>query len=274
MLIRKLLLLLTLLTVVSGAYAQNVPISGTAQYNSGVSVRVLPSATITVCQASDTSIPCTTKVSLFSNSTGTPALSNPFYADANGNYQYFIPSTAIIYTETVTRAGFKGFSRQVSPGGGGGGLLIGRSILGATSSDLVTPGDNLFIIYHNQAASSNNTETIPTTTSLGIPSFAFGYSEDSAFTTTLKATTFTIQLGNAAPVAGSTGITIPSGAFARVTVDPALLTQWHVDCVLCTGGPGQSITPSSINNVIFVFIYQPPPTHLARAIAQSLSISL
>jgi hypothetical protein len=76
--------------------------------------RPLPGATITVCAASAGGIPCAPPLvgSAFSNAGLTQPLSNPFFADAGGNYHFGIAQGD--YTVSVTGTGFSGYSYQLS----------------------------------------------------------------------------------------------------------------------------------------------------------------
>ncbi len=119
---RKLTLLLALVTVFSfarQANAQGVTVSGTALANAGYYARIVPSAVITVCPANSAGTPCTpTSVSLFSNFALTTPVTNPFNADANGNYSFYLAPGN--YTVTITGVGVAGYSYQIS--------LIGPSV--------------------------------------------------------------------------------------------------------------------------------------------------
>lgn len=70
-------------------------------------------ATITVCAAGASGIPCTPVLTstIFSNIALTQPLSNPFTSDAFGNYQFAAPPGT--YTVTVTATGFAGNSYQL-----------------------------------------------------------------------------------------------------------------------------------------------------------------
>ena len=107
----------------------------------------------------------------------------------------------------------------------------GRALTGATTTDTVLYSDVNQVIDHDQGASAGVTETIPTPATLNNTSFGFNYWNHSAQTDTLKATTNTIQLGQAAAVAGATGVTIGPGQIASVKQDPNLSTQWLVNIV-------------------------------------------
>lgn len=92
----------------------------------------IPNATITVCAANASGIPCTPVLvsAIFKDAGLTQPLPNPFTADANGNYQFAIATGT--YTITTTALGFAGTSFQitVASGSGGGGGSPG----GANSS--------------------------------------------------------------------------------------------------------------------------------------------
>lgn len=75
--------------------------------------RAIGGATVTVCKAATAGLPCSPAASntIFSDAALTQPLSNPFTADANGNYQFAaLPGT---YTVTETFAGFGGYSYQL-----------------------------------------------------------------------------------------------------------------------------------------------------------------
>jgi hypothetical protein len=74
----------------------------------------LAGATITVCAERTAGLPCSPALvnAVYSNAALTQPLSNPFFADANGNYQFAIAQGT--YTVTVTASGFAGYSYRVS----------------------------------------------------------------------------------------------------------------------------------------------------------------
>lgn len=88
--------------------------------------RPLPGATVTVCAANASGIPCAPVLTntIFKDVALTQSLSNPFPADANGNYQF--AAAAATYTVTVTAIGFKGYSYQVTLGGSSGASNLGQ----------------------------------------------------------------------------------------------------------------------------------------------------
>lgn len=119
--------------------------------------------------------------------------------------------------------------------------LGGRAVTGAATTDSIVSGDNATVIDHDQAASGTVNQTLPTATTLGNASFVYSYANHSAQTDTITPTTWTIQKGSAA--AGSS-ISIPSGGFVRITVDPNSSTNWLADCAGCgtTGLSGMTAT--------------------------------
>jgi hypothetical protein len=97
------------------APAQGVMVSPQAALTTvnGVT-RALPGATITVCAANADRIPCAPALvgAVFSNAALTQPLSNPFFADADGNYRFGIAQGH--YTVSVTGRGFSDYSYQLS----------------------------------------------------------------------------------------------------------------------------------------------------------------
>lgn len=96
----------------------------TALKNVNGLVMPIANATITVCAGSAAGIPCSPPLTntIFADIALTQPLSNPFTADANGNYQFAAaPGT---FTVTVTAAGFAGFSYQVTTSSGSGSNLL------------------------------------------------------------------------------------------------------------------------------------------------------
>lgn len=113
--VRLSLLAVLYLFLAGSALAQGamVPPQVALQTVNGVT-RPIPGATITVCGASVNGLPCSPPLvnAIFSNTALTQPLTNPFFADASGNYQFAIaPGT---YTVTVTASGFGGYSYQIT----------------------------------------------------------------------------------------------------------------------------------------------------------------
>lgn len=114
---RNFILALALLTFPTLASAQGVfvPSGGPAIQTSQIGLtpihQSIPFALITVCPAGSSGIPCTpASVSIFSDQALTHALSNPFQADINGNYQFAVLPGS--YTITVGINAGQGFSYQ------------------------------------------------------------------------------------------------------------------------------------------------------------------
>lgn len=123
---KTLTLLLALLLAPASSLAQGVfsPPQTALKTINGL-LMPIANATITVCAANAGGMPCTPPLlsTIFKDSALSQPLSNPFTADANGNYQF--AAAAATYTVTVTAAGFAGYSYQVSLGGTGGGVISG-----------------------------------------------------------------------------------------------------------------------------------------------------
>lgn len=117
---KTLTLLLALLMAPASLLAQGVfvPPQTAAKNINGV-LMPIANATITVCAINAGGVPCAPPLinAIFKDSGLSQPLSNPFTADANGNYQFAASSAT--YTVTVTAAGFAGYSYQVSLGGSG-----------------------------------------------------------------------------------------------------------------------------------------------------------
>src|ERR1700734_4255230 len=118
----KLLLILAIICAPASSFAQGVFIPPqTAFKNINGIVMPIANATITVCGVNAGGSPCSPALvsTIFKDAALSQALSNPFTADANGNYQF--AAAAATYTVTVTAAGFAGYSYQVSLGSGSSG---------------------------------------------------------------------------------------------------------------------------------------------------------
>src|SRR6266571_2302923 len=76
--------------------------------------RPISNATVTVCAANVAGLPCSPALAntLFKDAALTQPLSNPFTADANGNYNFGIAGGT--YTVTETASGFAGYSYQLT----------------------------------------------------------------------------------------------------------------------------------------------------------------
>lgn len=100
--------------------------------------------------------------------------------------------------------------------------LTGRAITGAATTDTVLYSDSLTVVDHDAAASGAVNQTLPTATSLGNAAFGYSYSNHSAQTDTITPTTWTIN--------GSATLSVPTGNFCRIKVDPNSATNWLADC--------------------------------------------
>lgn len=114
-------LLLLLLLFAPAAYPQGVSVAPqTATRNLGSQVVAMVGATVTVCAANAAGLPCSPALSnvVFKDTALTQPLTNPFFADNNGNYSFAIAPG--FYTVTVTSFG-QGYSYQLTvpstPGG-------------------------------------------------------------------------------------------------------------------------------------------------------------
>lgn len=97
------------------AFAQGVVVSPqTALKTINGATSPIAGATITVCAANTSGLPCSPALAgvTFKDAALTAPLANPFTADANGNYSFAIASGT--YTVTVTASGFAGYSYQLS----------------------------------------------------------------------------------------------------------------------------------------------------------------
>jgi hypothetical protein len=121
--IRKILFLASLLSLPTLVFGQGVAVPPSTAFKvvNGIT-QPFSGATITVCAANTSGIPCSPVLTgaLFFDTGLTQPKPNPFQADANGNYAFAIsPGT---YTITITGTGFAGYSYQMtSPGTGSGG---------------------------------------------------------------------------------------------------------------------------------------------------------
>lgn len=132
---RKLSLIFALLLALSSlALAQGTFVGPFVSFKV-VNGLVMPNAgaTVTVCAASVGGIPCSPALSnaVYSNQALTQPLTNPFTADANGDYSFAIrPGN---YTVTETASGFAGKSFQVSVPISGVSLPASATIIGSNS---------------------------------------------------------------------------------------------------------------------------------------------
>jgi hypothetical protein len=176
-----LFILLILLSFASRASAQGVAYHDIAFYNSNGNVRVVASALITVCASGWTSPPpCAPALggTLFSNFALTNSISNPFNADANGNFNFIAVQGN--YTVCITGAGVNGTCNQVTlssgsssaiSGGVNGNLLKANSSTTGTDSGIVATNVPLL----SATNSWTNTNTFQTILTQGILPIASGW---------------------------------------------------------------------------------------------------
>lgn len=128
----------------------------------------LAGATITVCAASTGGIPCSPALvnTIFKDQALTEPLSNPFPADATGNYQFAI--AAGTYTVTVTAFGFDGNSYQITAGGSGGGAVA--SVANSDGTLNITPTTGAVIASLGLSHANTWTGLITAGAGLNIPS--------------------------------------------------------------------------------------------------------
>ncbi len=100
--------------------------------------------------------------------------------------------------------------------------VVGRAITGAATTDLVAQADNVTTIDHDAAGSASVTETLPTAATLGIPSFAYKYSNHSTHADSIVPTTWTIN--------GVSSLAVAANTFCTIWVDPNSATNWLADC--------------------------------------------
>lgn len=136
-----LLTFLTLLSFASKVSAQGVAYHDISFYNSSGNVRVISSALITVCASGWTSPPpCAPALgnTLFSNFALTSAISNPFNADANGNFNFIaLPGN---YTVCITGVGVSGVCNQVTLSNGSSSITLCSGTITLTTGSIAGNG--------------------------------------------------------------------------------------------------------------------------------------
>jgi len=135
---RTLILIGLILGLTLSAHAQGVFISGQAVVNTPTSVpgipgnsvlQAVPNAQITVCASTGGGIPCSPLVTIYSNAALTVVAPNPFTADANGNWGFYITPSTSGYLASQTGSGVTGQLFVISPSlaSGGSGNPAGSS---------------------------------------------------------------------------------------------------------------------------------------------------
>jgi hypothetical protein len=102
----KRLLFLILLSASIAAAQGNIPPSV---------LQAVPNATITVCSSVGGGIPCSPPVTIYSNAALTVVAPNPFTADANGNFVFYVAPNATGYIYSMTAGGITGQLFSILP---------------------------------------------------------------------------------------------------------------------------------------------------------------
>lgn len=157
---KKLAIFLVLFPVLTFGQGAMAPSKSVLSVVNGVT-RPIANATVTVCAALSSGIPCSPPLSnaIFSNTALTVPLSNPFTSDENGNYQFAIATGN--YTVTESASGYAGYSYQVSIGG--------CATASSSSLGCVQP-DNTTITINDGVISSVGGAGITITTVAGLAS--------------------------------------------------------------------------------------------------------
>lgn len=167
--IKRIALLICLIIGISlSAHAQGVAVSGQAIVNTPTSVsgipgnsvlQAVPGAQITVCQFTGGGIPCSPLVTIFSDPALTVVTSNPFTADANGNFQFWIAPGNYLYSQTGS--GIVGQLFKISAGVGTGTVNVPLNLTNSTPAtncvNQPAPGLNFNSNYWNGSASTLDT---------------------------------------------------------------------------------------------------------------------
>lgn len=148
------------------SFAQGVVVSPqTALKTVNGATSPIAGATITVCAANTSGLPCSPALAgvTFKDAALTVPLANPFTADANGNYNFAI--AAGTYTVTVTASGFSGYTYQISvtcpPAGPCSFTAITAASLNVVSLTVTGSANIPGRLFSVQTFTSNGTFTIP-----------------------------------------------------------------------------------------------------------------
>jgi hypothetical protein len=131
---KKLLAFLAVL-IPSAAYAQGGLYGSVAVDAFG---KPLALASIRVCQAGATGVPCSPTANLFTDSTLATAAANPFLADQNGNYSFYAAPGRYVVQITAQGLTRTFVDRVVPPDANNTGPLAGAFLTGANSGNKVT----------------------------------------------------------------------------------------------------------------------------------------
>ena len=138
---RKYVLLLLLISSLTQVHAQTYQQRiATAVQNNATYAKLIPDAKVTLCTFNSL-LQCNATVPIYSDPALTVLIPYPFYADINGNYQYYaLPGT---YVEQVCAPLNQCYTYQVtliqSGGGGGGGGCSPVALTYSSSSTITTP---------------------------------------------------------------------------------------------------------------------------------------
>lgn len=98
------------------SHAQNFPFTGIVLSSSG---RPIGGASVTVCLATATGVPCSPAVTLYGGATNTPTLPNPTLSDSLGNFSFYVPPDT--YQYCMSGAGIQPVCYPFFIAGGGSG---------------------------------------------------------------------------------------------------------------------------------------------------------
>jgi hypothetical protein len=171
------LIIFVLFVFVAPVFPQGVRRDDQINANSFGTLHAIANATIRICQAGSTGIPCTPAAAIYQNSALTIVQANPFNADANGNYHvYAAPG---VYDIQVSAPGITTYTQQNVPfpcipgvagcGGGGSSILLETNGIANISQSLLNlvSGTNVTITNTSggnvQISSTPGTATITRT---------------------------------------------------------------------------------------------------------------
>lgn len=141
--LNKFLLICLLLFPIVG-FSQNQQRVGTAIQNQSQYARLVPNAQITVCTF-NTALQCINPVTIYKDSALTEPIFYPFYADANGNYNYYAPAGT--YVEQMCTPLNQCYTYQITLISGQGAATA--PIFGHGPPTLPCPTSNLGQLYTN-----------------------------------------------------------------------------------------------------------------------------
>lgn len=110
--LRMFILALTLAFLTPTIWGQGTPFHDIATYNSGVAIRAIPNASVSVCTGTVVSTSCVPTVLIYSDVGLTQKLPNPTQADVNGNFSFY--TTPGAYIIVISGAGVQPYAYPVS----------------------------------------------------------------------------------------------------------------------------------------------------------------